>query len=135
MTYLRHNFSFGIGYGNYHNIVSQLTYYSTSKSMYMNAPTATESGFLTFLIEGGMVGLILNLLLVFNIFKDISRFNTEKNLTNSVTVTIFICTITLIVSNIFQDNLNFTYWFFLGSCIALLKNKFGSEENEYFNNK
>lgn len=118
---LKDNLFFGIGYGNYGYFSSEKYYYVASKSQYVQFPNVTESGFLSFLVEGGIVGFICFIILFGNILYDI-RFIIKKrtNVLNEAIIVAFLC---LLISNIIQDNLNFSFWFIVGTVLSVIRNE------------
>lgn len=111
---------FGIGYGNFNILAEGQLYYRQASGNYIELPTATESAFLTFFIEGGLFGLIVNLILIILIFKEINKIKKFEGFS----YIIILITSALIVSNIMQDNnTSLIYWFILGACIRTIFNK------------
>lgn len=131
LSLLKSNIFWGIGYGNYGIYSSSKLYYVASKGIYVDFPSVTESGFLSFIVEGGIMGFIFINILFINILKDIKKVLKKSvcSIDESIIV-IFLC---LVISNIIQDNLNFTFWFFLGITMSLIKNK-RMDEYESANN-
>lgn len=119
---IKSNFLFGIGYGNFYKYTFDKLFYSFSKGIYLNYPSVTENGVLNFCVEGGVLGLLSHILILFNIIIDLKNIlRVFKDITlnqKGICLAFF----SLIVSNTMQDNLNFTYWFFIALTIGLIKN-------------
>lgn len=112
MEHLSHNYLFGIGVGNYPEIVQGKSVMSIARNISYDLPSEAESGVLLFLVEGGIVGLATHILIYVYIVKSYLKRHNKKSLVQNIIISIVL---TNGISNIFQDNLNFLYWFFLGS--------------------
>lgn len=110
--HLKDNFLLGLGYGNYSSIVEGLSIRSLGRNIFYDLPMETESGLLLFLIEGGIIGLILHLLIYAYFFYMLKK---QRIIFDRVNLSILSIVIVNLLSNIMQDNLNFLYWFFLGA--------------------
>lgn len=109
----------GIGYGNYANLVEGNKITSNVTGITYDMPTVTESGVLTFILEGGLIGATLHLLIIlWIIFKTI-----KINLCSKDTITTTIIAFVFISSNMVQDNLNYLYWCILALQIYIAKFK------------
>lgn len=103
----------GIGYGNYPELVKNENIVSNITGIVYEMPLFTESGLLTVVLEGGILGLIMHLaIIIWIIINTIKIRDINKN-TIITTVIFFV----FIVSNIVQDNLNYLYWFIISAQI------------------
>jgi hypothetical protein len=112
---LNDNLISGIGYGHYTEIVEGITVKSVARNIFYDLPVVTESGFLLFLVEGGILGLVFHILIYGIILMNLKKFNQNK--IELISLTIFINNG---FSNLFQDNINLVYWFFIGVVYFLM---------------
>ncbi|HDR7959555.1 TPA: O-antigen ligase domain-containing protein [Bacillus wiedmannii] len=112
MEHLSNNYLLGIGVGNYPEIVQGKSVMSIARNISYDLPNEAESGVLLFLVEGGILGLFAHILIYVYIVKNYIKRCNKKSLVQNIIISIVL---TNGISNIFQDNLNFLYWFFLGS--------------------
>lgn len=121
ITLLKEHLFWGIGYNNFGLYSVNQLFYVRSKGQYVEFPNVTESGFLSFLVEGGVLGGISISIIFINILKDISKI-LKSNIDN-LSISIILAFICLLISNVIQDNLNFTFWSFIGYTLSIIKNK------------
>ena len=103
----------GIGYGNYGKLVENKNIISDITGIQYSMPNVTESGLLTFLLEGGLLGFVMQISIIFWIV--INTANIRKINKNIVITTIIY--FVFLASNIVQDNLNYLYWFIIAAQI------------------
>ncbi|MBM7652545.1 O-antigen ligase family protein [Neobacillus cucumis] len=120
MSHFSHNVLFGIGYGNYADIAKGDTIKSIARNITYDLPAEAESGVLLLLVEGGIIGLLLHFSVYVYIFRGFIKNNNKDDLIQNI-----ITSIVLVngIANIFQDNLNLLYWFFLGAGIYVNSGK------------
>ncbi|WP_042273607.1 O-antigen ligase family protein, partial [[Clostridium] dakarense] len=116
MGAIKENPMIGIGYGNYHKVSENKTIISDVTGILYNMPTVTESGLLTFIIEGGIIGALLHFILIILISIRTKNIKVKTVKTKEV-ITTSIIFFAFIVSNIVQDNLNYLYWFIIAAQI------------------
>lgn len=124
MDALKNNYIIGIGYGNYAKLVENKKVVSNATGEIYSMPNVTESGLLTFILEGGIIGFLLHMLIIYCICLNTLKIK-QYSKTCLISTIIFMI---FIVSNIAQDNLNYLYWFVLGAQIYNTRNKHNSYE-------
>ncbi|PFH74662.1 O-antigen ligase domain-containing protein [Bacillus thuringiensis] len=130
MEHLSNNYLLGIGVGNYPEIVQGKSVMSIARNISYDLPNEAESGVLLFLVEGGILGLIAHISIYIYIVKGYMKRHNKESLVQNIIISIVL---TNGISNIFQDNLNFLYWFFLGSGVYVTSALFS--KNKIENNK
>lgn len=109
----------GIGYGNYPNYVKDINITSKVTGITYELPNVTESGVLTFLTEGGIVGGILHFSIVAWITIKTKKIIKRSEVEIITTIIFFV----FIISNIVQDNLNYLYWFVIAAQVYNIGNQ------------